>query len=85
MSRASAAAISIATKSSGWWRALPGFILRPQPIATDDDQNDLARSHLGIEMRDEVSPDRNVVDIHKQSVAAESLREPVVQATGHAD
>ena len=65
--------------------ALPGFILRPQPIATDDDQNDLALSHLAVQMRNEVGPSRNVVDIHKQSVAAESLREPVVQATGHAD
>ena len=78
MSRASAAAISIATKSSGWWsRRCAGFVLRPQPVGTDDDQNDIARSHLAVEMRDEVGPDRNVVDIHKQSVAAESLREPV--------
>ena len=86
MSRASAAAISIATKSSGLWsRRCPAFVLRIQPIGTDDDQNDIARSHLAVQMRDEVDPGRNVVDIHKQTVAAESLREPVVQATGHAD
>jgi hypothetical protein len=36
-------------------------------------------------VRHEVGPGRNVVDIHKELVAAESLREPVVQPTGHAD
>ena len=86
MSRASAAAISIATKSSGLSsRRAAALVLRTQPIGTDDDQNDIARSHLAVQMRYEVDPGRNVVDIHKEFVAAERLREPIVQPTGHAD
>jgi len=65
--------------------ALSGFIFRPQPIGADDGQNDIALSHLIVEMRHEVGPCRNVVDIHKELVAAKSLREPVVQSASHAD
>ena len=61
------------------------LVLRIQPVGTDDDQKDIAPSHLAVQMRHKVGPDRNVVDIYEEIVVAECLREPVVQATGHAD
>ena len=86
MSRVSAAAISIATKSSGSSSRSPAaLVLRIQPVGTDDDQKDIAPSHLAVQMRHEVGSNRNVVDIHKEIVVPECLREPVMQPTGHAD
>jgi hypothetical protein len=66
--RVSAAPISIATKSAGL--SMPGFVLRSQPVWTDDGQHGIACSYLAIQVFLEVSPDRDVVDIHKQLMAA---------------
>ncbi len=64
---------------------MSSFVLRPQPTGADDDQNDIALSHLVVQMGHEVFTNRDVIDVHKELVAAERLREPVMQPTGHAD
>jgi hypothetical protein len=61
------------------------LVFHAQPVGTDDDQNHIARSHLAVQVRHEVGPGRNVVDIHKELGAAESVREPIMQPTGHTD
>ena len=51
-------------------KSLPGFVLRSQPVRTDDSQNGIARSYLAVQVVLEVPPDRDVVDIHKELIVA---------------
>jgi hypothetical protein len=64
--------------------AISGFVRRIQPVGTDDDQKDFARSNLAVQMRREVDPGRNVVDIHEDIFLSELMAQPVVQPTGSA-
>ena len=53
--------------------SLPSFVFRVQPVGTDDDQNYIARSNLAVQVRYEVDPGRNVIDIHKEFFLPERI------------
>jgi hypothetical protein len=86
MSRVSAAAISIATKSSGSSsRRLPLSSFTPSQLGPITTRMTSHSATWPFQVRHEVGPHRNVVDIHKELGAAESVREPIMQPTGHTD
>ena len=63
--------------------SLAGFVLRSQPIWADDGQHGIANSYLALQVPLEVFPDRNVVNIHKELVAAERRGQRIVQPTSY--
>ena len=48
-------------------------------------RNDIARRHLAVQIRHEVNPGRDAVDVHEEIFLPERLREPIVQPTGCAN
>jgi len=50
--------------------SLPSFVLRGQPVWTDDSQHGITCGYLAVQMLLKVSADRNAVDIHKELIAA---------------
>jgi len=63
--------------------SLPVFVLRSQPVWTDDGQHGIAYSYLALQVALEVFPDRNVVNIHKELIAAERRGQRIVQPAGY--
>src|SRR5262245_61612167 len=61
------------------------LVFHAQPVGTDNDQDDVALGQLAVQVYHEVGPGRNVVDIHKELGAAESVCEPIMEPTGHTD
>ena len=62
-------------------RSLPGFVLHPQPVGANDDQNYIACGDLAVQVRYEVDPGGDVVDIHKKIFSPKCLGQPIVNPT----
>jgi len=86
MLRASAAAISIATKSSGLSsRRLPVSSFASSQLEPMTTRTTSHRRYLAVQIRYEVNPRRDAVDIHKEIFLPERLGEPIMQPTGCAN
>ena len=60
---------------------MPGFVLHPQPVGANDDQNYIACGDLAVQVRYEVDPGGDVVDIHKKIFSPKCLGQPIVNPT----
>ena len=65
--------------------ARAGLVHCIEPIGADDNQEDIARSDLAVQIRHEIDPGRNAVDVHEDILLAKRLRQPIAQATGGAE
>ena len=57
------------------------FVTRIQPLVPDHREQHAAFGHLLMQGVDEIGPERNPVNVHKQEIAAKLASQPIVDAS----